>query len=608
MVSVKILLGFLFLFFRGSSVKASCYFQQEFQGEYVMQSSVTGSRIQYQTLIINATSIPIWGTCHKRIGNNYILRMSYGETSCIRCFHLKLKSSNVLQVITSYNTFSKCHINEEQTEGRCPSEESLNSNDTTKMLLFKTKDWHEAPTPRKYCPLDGKYSVTYITRNLRSMKKIECAGLDSTMDSCPSGSTLNLRLKGCNLESNEFKFECLGSWTDMKGENFIIFTDNRQQRPEYRCAVYEKERGTGRIFMALSNDSTCSSDLHNATSGSETFILTPKQSIPWPADVTLGTCSFPEWMRGDWEHIRVSSDTLIYQDHSSLKTYTMKCVGFQEVGSKYLVYSRTQCDEERYSCLWIHKRTNNILEFQMGLKSSKENNVFELCHDANFIEDSWITQGRISASATPKMYPGMCPISGEYTGVITDATDLCAKLQSDCKAEIMYYQVSNCTSGEVYEEREYECLGHWREADLLYTYTKRMDVAADSYECFVGSITPNEEIFIKEAGSFCQRNMDPVKNGMQLYKNVLYPCVNKLKIPEKASNDTYETEIERTSVSPTISTSTITVGYTKSTRKPWNFDNNIDDTDPNPKSPNSADLVYSILPLCVYMISIVLIL
>jgi hypothetical protein len=53
-----------------------------------------------------------------------------------------------------------------------------------------------------------------------------------------------------------------------------------------------------------------------------------------------------------------------------------------------------------------------------------------------------------------------CPVFGEYTGVIPDATDLCAKLSSDCKSrEIMYYTVSVCSQSEIYEgERDCLCI------------------------------------------------------------------------------------------------------------------------------------------------------
>lgn len=120
-----------------------------------------------------------------------------------------------------------------------------------------------------------------------------------------------------------------------------------------------------------------------------------------------------------------------------------------------------------------------------------------------------------------------CPISGEYTGYIPDTTELCAKLWSDCRAqELMYYQVSDCVTNEIYEEREYRCLDHWREAELLYTYTQRKDVTSETFECFVGSIiSENKDIYIKEAGEHCQRQIDPLIYGMKLNKQGLYSCI-----------------------------------------------------------------------------------
>lgn len=101
----------------------------------------------------------------------------------------------------------------------------------------------------------------------------------------------------------------------------------------------------------------------------------------------------------------------------------------------------------------------------------------------------------------------------------------------------MSYQVSDCITGEIYEEREYKCLGHWRENGFLYTYTQRHDVAAGTYECFVGSIiSANEDIYIKEAGTHCQRNINPLKDGMKLTKQGLYSCIGHVTMPNYEEN------------------------------------------------------------------------
>lgn len=71
-----------------------------------------------------------------------------------------------------------------------------------------------------------------------------------------------------------------------------------------------------------------------------------------------------------------------------------------------------------------------------------------------------------------------------------------------------------------YEEREYRCLGQWKEGDFVYTYTQRTDAAA--HECFVGSISSEEEIYIIEAGEHCDRKVNPLDYGMKLVRQGMF--------------------------------------------------------------------------------------
>lgn len=110
-----------------------------------------------------------------------------------------------------------------------------------------------------------------------------------------------------------------------------------------------------------------------------------------------------------------------------------------------------------------------------------------------------------------------CPVSGLYTGNIPDETSLCARLSSNCESlDVMFYSVMDCASHQVFEDREYRCLGQWKEGNLLYTYTQRTDASA--YECFVGFIMSNHEIYIIEAGEHCDRKLDPFRFGMKLLR------------------------------------------------------------------------------------------
>ncbi|CAH0562713.1 unnamed protein product [Brassicogethes aeneus] len=531
---------------------ATCYFSNEFEGEYVMQSTLQGAPppgngIHYSALNITVNSIPIWGNCHKRIGNNFIFIDNVSETSCIRCLHLKLRSANILQVFaTSQETLSKCFTNEESALANCPSEESILKRETAEILLFKTKFGKQQVHSKQYCPIDGKYFVNYENPNLPI--KSECKGNNSTVDSCPSGSTLNFRLRGCTFDSYELIFDCMGSWKGLNGESFLVFTDHRYkdgQKPKYRCAMYKEDKNTGKIHMALSKDSTCLTELHNSTIGYEKFVLSPKREEQFPAEAS-GECTFPKWMQGNWEHLKVKEDTLVYKDHSSFKTYTIKCVEGHEQENRYFIYSRTQCNEGRYNCMRIANRSINILEFQIGTNaSSSYNDVFTLCSDENFERESWITQGKLDTE--PQLSPGMCPILGEYTGQLPDNENLCGKMWSNCQApDLMYYQVFNCGTKEIYEDREYRCLGHWRESGMLYTYTQRNDVAAGTYECFVGSIVMGKEIHIKEAGEHCQRGIDPYRYGMKLVKAESYSCKPSTQKPSISYTTTSPTKIPHT--------------------------------------------------------------
>lgn len=57
-------------------------------------------------------------------------------------------------------------------------------------------------------------------------------------------------------------------------------------------------------------------------------------------------------------------------------------------------------------------------------------------------------------------------------------------------------------------------MGKFADRGLTYTYTERRDVLG--YECFVGVIINDGELFIKEAGEHCQRDVEPLRLGMKV--------------------------------------------------------------------------------------------
>ncbi|XP_059608854.1 uncharacterized protein LOC132256448 [Phlebotomus argentipes] len=494
---------------------ASCYFPAEMQGVYVTQSTVSGVDVVYSQINITSDLITIWGNCHRRVGNNMILMMASLEeeeedTSCFRCFHITLVTKNIVRVYTTMEYMAKCFTNEEKAIMSCPSEDSLRDpEEHTEIILFKIRELDgQVIRRREYCPISGRYNFTFATGE----KRLECLSPKSTLDTCPSGSSFNLRFRDCNFEDMDASLECLGHWTGYNGVNYLALINTRQDEklgPRYRCAVYLEDANSGVVTLSFSNDSTCTTSLRGVDGDSLTLfpVATDKASS--------GECSFPKWLTGRWKHMKKSSDSVaVFYDATSFKTHTMRCQEADPTNGKYLVRSTTQCGEERFFCTWLEQRSPNILEFQMSLISSATASASQgLCTDDNFDGSRWITQSRESMHT----HYTQCPVSGEFTGFIPDAEGLCAKLSSDCKSQnILYYEVSACDTGEVYEEREYQCLGQWEENGLLYAFTYRRDL--NTHECFVGAMMAEKTIFIREAGENCQRNLNPHRYGMELNK------------------------------------------------------------------------------------------
>nr|XP_040222749.2 uncharacterized protein LOC120949487 [Anopheles coluzzii] len=513
---------------------ASCYFPFEFQGGYITQNTVTPEgAVRYSRVNITENAIPLWGMCHKRRDNNVILMTGSEEASCYRCFHLKLVSKNVLRVLAADKDYlSKCHTNEEKALASCLSDDDLlNEAKNTEIILYKFHEWDGAEVRQEYCPIHGRYRMTYSVDSSDTADAIECDSVESEVDNCPSGSALNLRFRNCAFPDREVTFECLGHWRGFGNRNYLalLSTGNESHLgPKYRCATYTENPKTGEIEISFSRDSTCraierqyvrhpNSRYTNGNGiGSEYHheVLTLRP-MPLEFGPVIQYCSFPSWLIGRWEHVVVNQNQLIYKDHNTFKTYTMKCVKnyTNHDSNKYIVYSQTQCGEEMYQCLKIERRDTNVFEFQISSRQSA-NYTATICNDFYFNDDRWLTQGRLDSNDIVSP----CPIIGEFSGIIPDDEGLCAKLSSECESQdIMYYQISACDyANEVYEEREYRCLGQWTHRNIVYTYTQRRDVG--TYECFVGTMLSDRQIFIKEAGEHCQRDVNPHRFGMELNK------------------------------------------------------------------------------------------
>ncbi|KAH0956585.1 hypothetical protein HN011_004241 [Eciton burchellii] len=487
-----------------------CYFPAEFQGEFVMQVSgksagrMMNEPVQYSSVNITFNSIPVWGYCHRRVGDNVLLIDRYGDKDCIRCFRLLRRSRNVIEVLSE--PLNKCYIYKSAALASC---NALNSTS----ILYRTKEIGGMPIRNEYCPIAGLYHFKYSINN-DSGTSLECNTFSSDFNNCPDGSILHLSFKRCNFEAQDIKYNCLGSWPGPNGSNYLALWDSNanDDRPQYRCGLFHVDNKRGKTYMAFSNDSSCTQNLDNSTSGYETLILTKSLNQKKVPDyVKTHVATFPKWSQGLWEDSLIVNGTMTFTDLNGYNSYTFITVESNEETGRYIVYSKDQCEQAAFVCLMMRQRSENVLEFTIGMVLSPIYQNY-LCDDSNLDKPVWMTQARIERAVESP-----CPITGQYTGMITDLSGMCAELSSNCNTrEIMYFKVSDCESGELYEERTYLCLGQWEEKGVMYTYTMRNDTGTN--ECFVGLIVNDEEIYIKEAGDHCIRNIDPKTQGMRLYK------------------------------------------------------------------------------------------
>ncbi|PSN54332.1 hypothetical protein C0J52_10680, partial [Blattella germanica] len=240
-----------------------------------------------------------------------------GGANCIRCFHILLRSRNVLQVRTE--GLDKCYTNQDAAEATCPDEKAIQQGDISKAIVFyKTKDLGGEEIKQVYCPINGRFNFVYSIID-GSDNRMECPDPVSELDNCPSGSDLNLRFRNCRFQNRDVTFQCLGHWAGPGDQHYLALRDtssmSEHRLPPYRCALYREEAGTGNVFMAFSNS------LHG---------------------------------------LMVIGSTCI------LRTYTIRCLGPETATSdRFAVFARTQCGEEMYNCIWLKRRGVNVLEFQL---------------------------------------------------------------------------------------------------------------------------------------------------------------------------------------------------------------------------------------------------
>ena len=475
------------------SVVCECYFPVEMQGEFTTQWK-NAHEITYTSLSLTFNSVPGWGTCHSKHRENIILRdteMAGGD--CFRCIRIVQRSANVNQVHA--RDLNRCFATEEEALEDCPQQHEVRDRRVEEIMLYKTRGFYGEPAVSQvHCPFSGNWKFSYSSSNGRLTS---CNSEASEAGGCPGEFMIDLKFRDCDFPDFEMSFQCLGHWTGEDGLNYLSLLDmnlpqlGEEPRPRYRCAVYQSDVHTGTTHMALSNDSTCVSQLENHLTGYETLKLEKKvkESIILEAKE-----SYPIWSQGDWGKISIHGSDLSYRSAEELTTYHARAL-ISPAAGKFLVRIGTACGELGYACIALELRTENILEIKIGKVDSTVD--LGLCSEENLAKYPWVTAGK-ETTVTP------CPLTGSFTGVIPDAEGLCARSSTSCsRPDLMEYQVYNCeNTTEVYEDRLYQCYGQFPDGGLVYTLTKRLDIPIQ--ECFVGT-TVGPAHYIMEAGAHCQR-------------------------------------------------------------------------------------------------------
>ncbi|CAB4059773.1 unnamed protein product [Lepeophtheirus salmonis] len=445
----------------------SCYFPVPFQGEFLTQS-LTSRDIAYTSVSILFDSIPTWGTCHRRIGHHVILQSSSNSTSvrhgssssrrrrrrrgnqsssthCFKCISLVPRSENVLHVHT--HSLDICYSSEKEALDSCPSASDIRHRSATEIMLYKTRGFYE--------------------------DELECNESLSTAGDCPSGYKFDLHFKGCSFPDLEMSFQCLASW---EATTKIQMRD-LQRGPSLRANT----------FGSIIRLNLRSSSLLSSQDGYETLHLS--RIMDNDADTTgvllpsSPECTFPSWIQGKWNGIEVKGGRFTYRDEENFVTYRGTCLSYSE--HQFSVALETDCGQTFYACVDFAQRDTNVMEFRLGKTRG----------GTCTLPDKRLTFGRLNPSR-----PFLCPLKGEFTGVIPDAEGLCAKSYADCSNPEIIESIDASVSG--------------RKDGLVYTYTERLDLPGT--ECFVGVHIDDDRNVVTEAGSNCERGHQPMKYGMTL--------------------------------------------------------------------------------------------
>uniref|UniRef100_A0A1I7TIQ8 Uncharacterized protein n=1 Tax=Caenorhabditis tropicalis TaxID=1561998 RepID=A0A1I7TIQ8_9PELO len=275
-----------------------------------------------------------------------------------------------------------------------------------------------------------------------------------------------------------------------------------------------EETNVRKLYFA--NDSSCSS-LSMKTAFDSYYFHSGTIAKPF------APCSFPIWMQGEFDSMKVSSNELQYLQHHvgavplishCVKTFEDRVMVFSE--TKWFVVS-IKTNRELftfsgeplgYHCLLFNARSQNLIEFKTSVPTDKSNT--SICTNSTQWDNiPWFSSVVLNTSPYP------CGIVGTFSTPKTLDQDYCYDLIFNCnepsKMDILAY---HCNDGIIFDSKSYTCLASWKHDDRLLIYTNREN---EEQECFVTHFQDGK-LFVAATGDQCERNIDFAKNQENVSK------------------------------------------------------------------------------------------
>ncbi|GMS82510.1 hypothetical protein PENTCL1PPCAC_4685, partial [Pristionchus entomophagus] len=436
--------------------------------------------IEYDDLVISATSVSEYGECYEQSGDSYIFGLKrMARPECYRCFTLVVRTPNVIQA--AHQIEDLCFSAIEEARRTCFDSSRITPNEGD----FWFKSEARTITP---CPVEGKFDVGYALKD----SNLKCdIGQGTTVETCERASQANFQFRNCSFPAFEMSLSCLGSWRALNVDDEYVVFENLESQ-EFRCGLLSRFKNAY-VSIGFSIDSSCA-QLGLGTAPHEVYTFRPVIRSH-----LFAPCTFPEWLLGEYTTLSISADLLEYsQSLGDSVPIVSRCVAVN--GERMMVYSETKCgDKLGFHCLWFRARSPSMVEFRTTLPQDTHNAT--VCEDDSlFIDYPW------SSASVKGPQPSACGIQGTFSTPHELRQADCYNLTVECtRSSRMQLVAYHCGSGVVFDSRSYDCLAAWREQGQLFTYAQQRGRNGKGNVCFV-SQRLSSRLSIASTGELCPRD------------------------------------------------------------------------------------------------------